>query len=450
MKFIYVLSSASIATAYCGVKLQNLVTFGDSITDEGRLNYIVTNGKLPPPGTLLPESRETASGGYSWPRFVQQKTGAKTDLDFDLYNGGRHADNTVYTLWVGTNDIGEGGFMKDKNVPGTTLSDYVDCNWEVFDAVYKTGGRHFVLSKVFPLDQSPLYNPQERGGLEAPSFWPDKATTNATQYYHKLIEYSTSINTMFAYGVPFQLLVEKRWPGATVYIFDVHKLMTDVLDNPQEYLEAPANTTGVYHFCTNPDPRITEDCIDSEESPTVSCGLMTCIHQREWVRDRDTRRGVTTVWPLNPQAGHSQCWGNTLDIAIAMLETERLSTDYAYGDNKSNDAANFGLFKQNWGMLRVCGSRGGFKGQSESQWNNGNRLNWDIYADVAARWDCQNYYGYEKWFAGHRNGATGLNNPNTDDIRFYRTSVEWIQQQIDSQQKYRSDDTRFWVDVTPI
>lgn len=25
-------------------------------------------------------------------------------------------------------------------------------------------------------------------------------------------------------------------------------------------------------------------------------------------------------------------------------------------------------------MLRVCGSRGGFKGQSESEWNNGNRL----------------------------------------------------------------------------
>ena len=83
--------------------------------------------------------------------------------------------------------------------------------------------------------------------------------------------------------------------------------------------------------------------------------------------------------------------GNTLDIAIAMLETETMTTDYAYGtcllamcgrvtdqrttgDNKQNDAANFGLFKQNWGMLRVCGSRGGFVGQSESEWNNGAKL----------------------------------------------------------------------------
>lgn len=46
------------------------------------------------------------------------------------------------------------------------------------------------------------------------------------------------------------------------------------------------------------------------------------------------------------------CGGNTLDLAIAMLETEDMSTNYAYGDNKSNDAANFGIFKQNWGLLR--------------------------------------------------------------------------------------------------
>jgi hypothetical protein len=83
---------------------------------------------------------------------------------------------------------------------------------------------------------------------------------------------------------------------------------------------------------------------------------------------------------------------NSFNLAIAMLETERLDTNvsiyplctesvrkastnfvsphqYAYGDNKQNDAANFGIFKQNWGLLRVCCSR--FKGQSQSNWNNG-------------------------------------------------------------------------------
>lgn len=32
----------------------------------------------------------------------------------------------------------------------------------------------------------------------------------------------------------------------------------------------------------------------------------------------------------------------------------------------------------------------------------------------------------------------------------YIDAVAWIQQQIESDDKYRSDDTRFWVDVVPI
>ncbi|PCG93937.1 Hypothetical protein PENO1_081010 [Penicillium occitanis (nom. inval.)] len=146
--------------------------------------------------------------------------------------------------------------------------------------------------------------------------------------------------------------------------------------------------------------------------------------------------------------------GNTLDLAIAMLEIKTMSTaDYPYGDGKTYDSANFGLFKQNWGMLRVCASRYGFQGQSENDWNNGAELNSNVYADVASRWDCQEYYGYDKWFGGHRDGATGLANPYTQDItknKDYKNAVEWIQQQIDSNDQYKTDDTRFWVYIPPI
>ncbi|KAL4756450.1 uncharacterized protein BDW70DRAFT_154190 [Aspergillus foveolatus] len=142
--------------------------------------------------------------------------------------------------------------------------------------------------------------------------------------------------------------------------------------------------------------------------------------------------------------------GNTLDLAIAMLETEGMTTDYTYGDGKTYDAANFGLFKQNWGMLRVCATRYGLAGQSEADWNKGAILNSNVYADVASRWDCQGYYGVDLWFAGHRNGASGLSNPNTDDINNYKSAVYWIQQQIDSNSVYKTDDTRFWVNVQAI
>ncbi|KAJ6184401.1 hypothetical protein N7519_005702 [Penicillium mononematosum] len=143
--------------------------------------------------------------------------------------------------------------------------------------------------------------------------------------------------------------------------------------------------------------------------------------------------------------------GNTLDIAIAMLEIEDMNTaHYPYGDAKTQDAANFGLFKQNWGQLRVCASRYGFVGQPEANWNNGAILNSNVKADIASRWDCQRYYGYDKWFAGHRNGASGLANPYTQDILNYKASVEWIKQQIDSNPAYKTDDTRFYVEVVAI
>lgn len=63
---------------------------------------------------------------------------------------------------------------------------------------------------------------------------------------------------------------------------------------------------------------------------------------------------------------------DTLGLAVAMLETADMSTNYDYGDDKTDDSANFGIFKQNWGMLRVCCSQ--FSGQAESDYNNGAAL----------------------------------------------------------------------------
>ena len=140
--------------------------------------------------------------------------------------------------------------------------------------------------------------------------------------------------------------------------------------------------------------------------------------------------------------------GNTLDLAIAMLETDNMTTNYAYGDNKTYDAANFGIFKQNWHMLRNACSR--FQGQSVDSWNNGAALNSDLSADIACRHQAQNHYGEYNWFAGHRNGETGLNNPSTGDIDKYRTAVYWIQDQLEANSANLSNDTRFWVDVEAI
>ncbi|KAL4767039.1 hypothetical protein BDW60DRAFT_227073 [Aspergillus nidulans var. acristatus] len=174
-------------------------------------------------------------------------------------------------------------------------------------------------------------------------------------------------------------------------------------------------------------------------SSTVHKGLVA----RDGSRGNDTITGLGARKQALLDAG-----GNTRDLAIAMLETRRLLTIIPTGDGKTGDSTNFGIFKQNWYMLRHSASD--FLGQTVDQVANGAILNSDLGKDVQARHEGEEKYGYETWFAGHRNGESGVQNPGTDDIKAYIDAVAWIQQQIESDKKYQSDDTRFWVDVHAI
>jgi hypothetical protein len=140
---------------------------------------------------------------------------------------------------------------------------------------------------------------------------------------------------------------------------------------------------------------------------------------------------------------------SVLDLAVAMLETETMqASSYPYGDSKTGDSANFGIFKQNWYMLRTSCSQ--FEGQSSSQWNNGTALNSNLSEDVSCINQSQAHYGIDEWFAGHRDGQSGLSNPNTTDINNYKTAVYWIESQLNSSSANLSNDTRFWVQVPAI
>jgi phospholipase/lecithinase/hemolysin len=62
-------------------------------------------------------------------------------------------------------------------------------------------------------------------------------------------EYTKLVNDIFAYRTPFELLVAKRYPGASFAVFDVNSFMTHIINNPAGYLDSPANVTGQYHLC---------------------------------------------------------------------------------------------------------------------------------------------------------------------------------------------------------
>lgn len=191
-----------------------------SYTDESRLNYFYAhNGSAPPPGLLLPENNFTSGGGFTWDRWVSNYTGAKLynyavsgavcdnniiyrylsyihgpfpDVVYEvdafkadiayinastgtntLYTD-RKADNTVYSMWIGTNDLGDSAFMTDSQVNDTAIPDYIDCIYDRFDSIYAAGGRYFVLMNTAPLELSPLYGLPKDGGLSTSRYWPNK------------------------------------------------------------------------------------------------------------------------------------------------------------------------------------------------------------------------------------------------------------------------------------
>jgi hypothetical protein len=87
----------------------------------------------------------------------------------------RRADNTVYSMWIGTNDLGVGAFLTDSSLHETTIPDYLDCVYDRLDTIYKTGGRFFVIMNTAPLQLSPLYGMAGIPGTSIVSqYWPNK------------------------------------------------------------------------------------------------------------------------------------------------------------------------------------------------------------------------------------------------------------------------------------
>ncbi|KAM5341621.1 hypothetical protein ACJ41O_014652 [Fusarium nematophilum] len=322
MFFFSVCLFLSLAAAKsCGLrKLENLVTFGDSLTDDGRANYFFDNGDLPPPGMDVPIVPVAASGGASWGRIATNATGAhynnyavqgatcdadlveryfegagapfpsvldyeistfRADLDFENLYPNRQPDNTAYVVWIGPNDLGQGGYLTDSQAPGATLSNVTDCFWEVFDNIYATGGRYFVILTVMPADQFPLYKSSENGGAGDNWFWPNKSAQNSTAFEHKIWQSTTSVNTMMKQGAPFHLKIKKRWPRATFVVYDTHSLLLDILAKPKESFDAPANVKDVYKTCAVDDG---QDCEIASE-PLSSFMFYDELHPSERTSD---------------------------------------------------------------------------------------------------------------------------------------------------------------------
>ncbi|CAE7174737.1 hypothetical protein P3342_007831 [Pyrenophora teres f. teres] len=288
--------AGGLASGFREGKFKTLVTFGDSYTDENRLSYFGShNGSAPPVAWQQPVGLATASGGLSWARYASIYS--NTNLynyavsgavcsnkisprlfssinapfpDVDGYevpafiadskatnpNGTKfftgNESSTVYAIWIGTNDLGNGAFLTDSQIPGKTVTDYIDCVYSQISRLYENGGRYFVIMNLAPLNLLPQYQQPQNGGLQSTQFFNDAPGKNLTEVHGRIQNTVAALNQVYKYRTPFDAETDDLWEDARVANFDVNALMTDMYHNPANYLNGtgvPLNVQGVEHLC---------------------------------------------------------------------------------------------------------------------------------------------------------------------------------------------------------
>lgn len=298
-------------------KFTTLVSFGDSYTDDSRLSYISNNnGTLPPVGYANPANYQSASGGRPWPQYVKQYAGVhlynyavsgavcSNNLTPRIFRNGINfpdiegyelpafladsnytnldgtpfviapEDATVYSIWIGTNDLGNRGFLMDSQVAGTNVPNYTDCVYAQLKRLYDHGGRYFVLQNLAPLDLAPLYATPENGGVEpgTNSYWLNKPE-NITAVSGRMGEMVVTTNQVYDYRTPFEVKISKDFKDAKFAVMDMHALVclllpsllclcvpslttaqiSDMYYNPSQYFNgtSPPNVQGWSNQCNS-------------------------------------------------------------------------------------------------------------------------------------------------------------------------------------------------------
>jgi hypothetical protein len=183
--------------------------------------------------------------------------------------------------------------------------------------------------------------------------------------------------------------------------------------------------------CVPPPSTVTGDCPRTLSCPVVNGVTLTC--GCTWVDGLAERKAV-----IMATAGATQYF-----LASAMMETANLMADYPLGDNKTGDAFNAGLAKQNWGMIRRC--HPAWNSQTATQFMTSTAMNSSLALDIQVYTECRNMFGND-WWSGHRNGYNNLGT-STQDIQEFKGAMDWTNTQLTG---HLTDDVRFWVTIRAI
>ncbi|KAJ4480570.1 GDSL lipase/esterase [Lentinula edodes] len=232
-------------------QIKTLVAFGDSYTDTTAM----------------------ADGGATWPTYAAgyanvslfsfAKAGATcsnnlTSVPFppvfgsqlptyfaELSNGtlpDLPPDETLYTLWIGTNDVGSSALLTGHGAPGVSLVDTVSCAVNWVKTMYVSGARNFLFQNMAPLQNTVLYSANSYPNF----YW--TAERNTTGWNVFMSEMTRAGNKLQ------ELMLEALVPSlkdAHLGLFDSYSLFEDMIANPATYLNGTAalNITGCAHSC---------------------------------------------------------------------------------------------------------------------------------------------------------------------------------------------------------
>lgn len=135
-------------------------------------------------------------------------------------------EDSVYAIWIGTNDLGRHGFIDDMQAQGKTLNDYVKCIFRQLDGLYKLGARRFVIMNNIPLNLVGMYATLDKGGYPSgkDQYWPDKPE-NITTINARMEELVLNSNSGFLSKTSYEFSNGKRYPQAEAALFDTHQLV---------------------------------------------------------------------------------------------------------------------------------------------------------------------------------------------------------------------------------
>ncbi|TCD67365.1 hypothetical protein EIP91_010201 [Steccherinum ochraceum] len=240
-------------------QIKNLVTFGDSYTD---ITLLWDGGSGPSTAWPVYAARDghlnlnsfartgaACSNNITWRPWPSLFEAELPEFFAANANGSLKAlkpQDTIFTLWLGTNDIGANALFTGNGTKGATIVDTVGCAVNFINVLYKSGWRNFLFQNMLPLDKTVLYSVDSYPNL----YW--TLQRNTTEWNLMMKELSTAGNEIAK--LMLQLLPAST-PGAHIGLFDSHGLFTDMAAHPERYLNgtAPLNTTAAIRSCVYPE-----------------------------------------------------------------------------------------------------------------------------------------------------------------------------------------------------